>query len=207
MDVISDEDFDQAFHHFNRDLGYQHSKKYKEGKMFKGVISTKEREMRMRENLQSRDGPTAEIHDQVTWKIYKTTGKSFIKNSTVLQRPQTAACPFPGPCSYANREKQPWKSDLLVEISSIHLRVLFLLLCNSYRSNRGIRASEDFITNSKVRRQHLRSAFYNFPGAALLDTFCWLGSCKWRGCLQDQLGDFSSPVFQSFRWKLAVSTP
>lgn len=66
MDVISDEDFDQAFHHFNRDLGYQHSKKYKEGKMFKGVISTKEREMRMRENLQSRDGPTAEIHDQVT---------------------------------------------------------------------------------------------------------------------------------------------
>lgn len=66
MDVINDEDFEKAFSHFNIDLGYQHSKKYKEGKMFQGVKSTKEREMRMRENLQSQHGPTAEIHDQVT---------------------------------------------------------------------------------------------------------------------------------------------
>lgn len=68
MNAISDEDFDEALDHINMDFQYLEAAKRKKEKIhFKGKIGPRERERRIRESLQSRHGPTAEIHDQVSF--------------------------------------------------------------------------------------------------------------------------------------------
>jgi hypothetical protein len=65
MDIIHDEDFDEALDHLGKDFYHLNANQNKENNHLGNELSHRERERRMRETLQSRHGPTAEIHDQV----------------------------------------------------------------------------------------------------------------------------------------------
>lgn len=70
MNVIHDEDFDEALDHLDKDFHYLNAAKRKKEKIqSKGKVGPRERERQLRESLQSRHGPTAEIHDQVSLHI------------------------------------------------------------------------------------------------------------------------------------------
>jgi hypothetical protein len=64
MNIIKEEDFDQALQHLRGDF---RNLSYKE-RDANSKLTHRERERKIRERLQSRHGPTAEIHDQV--KVY-----------------------------------------------------------------------------------------------------------------------------------------
>lgn len=66
MNVIHDEDFDVALDHLSRDFHFLNASKNKKGTFLGDELTQREMERRTRENLQSRHGPTAEIHDQVS---------------------------------------------------------------------------------------------------------------------------------------------
>lgn len=63
MDIIKDEDFESVLGHFRSDF---RNLSFKE-RQANVNMSHRERERRMRENLKSQHGPTAEEHDQVSW--------------------------------------------------------------------------------------------------------------------------------------------
>lgn len=67
MNIIQDNDFEEAFSHFSfrQDFRQLNAKRRKENSRHKDVLNVREIERRNRENLQSRHGPTAELHDQV----------------------------------------------------------------------------------------------------------------------------------------------
>lgn len=69
MNVIHDEDFDKALDHLGQDFQYLNAAKRKKEKIKSlGNTGPREQERQMRETLQSRHGPTAETHDQVSLK-------------------------------------------------------------------------------------------------------------------------------------------
>lgn len=79
MNVIRDEDFEEALNNtfINRDFHHISVDKSR-GKVFRNDETTRrERERKMREQLQSRHGPTAETHDQVNSASH-IFGRKFI---------------------------------------------------------------------------------------------------------------------------------
>lgn len=68
MNIILEEDFDEALNNLSRDFGYLNASKdkgYNPYNHLSDKLSQRDKERRLRETLQSSHGPTAEIHDQV----------------------------------------------------------------------------------------------------------------------------------------------
>lgn len=67
MDVIRDEDFEEALNNavINRDFNHLSKKMWGKNGFKLDAMNRRERERKIREQLQSRHGPTAESHDQV----------------------------------------------------------------------------------------------------------------------------------------------
>lgn len=69
MNIIQDEDFDEALNHLSRDFRFHHSSKNKGDYHLDDEMNNRNRERSLRETLQSRHGPTAETHDQVSFQL------------------------------------------------------------------------------------------------------------------------------------------
>lgn len=65
MNIIKEEDFDEALNHLSKDFQYHDSNRNKGTYHMGDEFNPRERERKLRETLQSRHGPTAETHDQV----------------------------------------------------------------------------------------------------------------------------------------------
>lgn len=65
MNIILEEDFDEALNNLSRDFGYLNASKDRGYNHLSDKLSQRDKERRLRETLQSSHGPTAEIHDQV----------------------------------------------------------------------------------------------------------------------------------------------
>lgn len=66
MNIIHDEDFEEALNNLSRDFGSFKNNEKKCNIFMGDEINQRERERQIRETLQSRHGPTAEVHDQVS---------------------------------------------------------------------------------------------------------------------------------------------
>lgn len=66
MNIIKEEDFDEALNHLSQDFR-QHRSGKKRNYGLRGDWNQRDRERKLRESLQSRHGPTAETHDQVNF--------------------------------------------------------------------------------------------------------------------------------------------
>lgn len=84
MNAIHDEDFDVALDHLNRDFQFLHASKDKMHAFLGAELTQRKRERSARENLQSRHGPTAEIHDQVISFIEFSYSNFFHHSSTEI---------------------------------------------------------------------------------------------------------------------------
>lgn len=64
MNIIKDDDFDEALNHLSKDFEAFNSKNNTHQHLG-DELSQRQKERQIRETLQSRHGPTAELHDQV----------------------------------------------------------------------------------------------------------------------------------------------
>jgi hypothetical protein len=87
MNIIKEDDFDEALDHLSRDFHHHR------GFELRPDWNQRDRERKMRESLKSRHGPTAEIHDQVFPSIFSFFHLKI--SFQVLQGSQTATGAFP----------------------------------------------------------------------------------------------------------------
>jgi hypothetical protein len=70
MNIIKDEDFDEALNHLSQDFQFHNSNQNKGSYRLEKELNQREKERKARETLQSRHGPTAETHDQVKTVVF-----------------------------------------------------------------------------------------------------------------------------------------
>lgn len=150
MNIIRDEDFDVALNHLSRDFRFHRDNNNKKSIQMSEELTQREKERNIRETLQSRHGPTAEVHDQVTAitlaapSTNLTLAMKFYRDHKLLLVLFRALAVMPIERSSPGRVTFSWKSKASIYAFCFYVCATFVVLIVGYERVKILQATTKF---------------------------------------------------------------